>query len=240
MIEWIPGLSAGNIGLTAVLAVACAVMSIIFCVVMHKTAHIMQRLIKNPYLRVMAGGALIIVLTLIFGRDYNGAGGNIIEEAISGNAVPYAFIVKLVFTAVTLGAGFKGGEIVPSFFVGATLGCVLGPLMGLPASFSAAMCLVGVLCGVVNCPNASGDIGGRASALVPCRILALCAGVIFPQAGSTVLFQPEAELRQVRAQVYNPTPTDDLKVTNCKKVSVFSAFALFKHGNFIKMVTAMY
>ena len=159
VIEWIPGLSVGNIGLTAVLAVACAVMSIIFCVVMHKTAHIMQRLIKNPYLRVMAGGALIIVLTLIFGRDYNGAGGNIIEEAISGNAVPYAFIVKLVFTAVTLGAGFKGGEIVPSFFVGATLGCVLGPLMGLPASFSAAMCLVGVFCGVVNCPIASVILG---------------------------------------------------------------------------------
>ncbi len=159
VIEYIPGLSAGNLGLTAVLAAVCAVMSIVFCVVMHKTAHCMQKWIKNPYLRVIAGGVIIVALTLICGRDYNGAGGNIIAKAMGGQAVPYAFALKLVFTAVTLGAGFKGGEIVPSFFVGATLGCVLGPVLGLPASFSAAMCLVGVFCGVVNCPIASVVLG---------------------------------------------------------------------------------
>ena len=61
----------------------------------------------------------------------------------------------MLFTAVTLSAGFKGGEIVPTFFVGATFGCVAGPLLGVPAQFAAAVCLVGTFCGAVNCPLAS-------------------------------------------------------------------------------------
>ena len=75
-----------------------------------------------------------------------------IEE---GKAEPLAFLLKLVFTSVTLAAGFKGGEIVPSFFVGAALGCVIAPLIGLPAGFGAAVGLVSVFCGVTNCPISS-------------------------------------------------------------------------------------
>ena len=56
---------------------------------------------------------------------------------------------------ITLGSGYKGGEIVPSFFIGSTMGCVVGPLLGLPASLSAALGLIGVFCAVVNCPMAS-------------------------------------------------------------------------------------
>src|SRR5699024_9448684 len=65
------------------------------------------------------------------------------------------FLLKILFTALTLGAGFKGGEIVPSFFIGATLGCAVGPLLGLDPAFAAAIGLVAVFCGVVNCPMAS-------------------------------------------------------------------------------------
>ena len=59
------------------------------------------------------------------------------------------------FTAVTIGCGFKGGEVVPSFFVGATFGCWVGSLLGLPPAFTAAIGLVAVFCGAVNCPIAS-------------------------------------------------------------------------------------
>jgi H+/Cl- antiporter ClcA len=81
----------------------------------------------------------------------------IIEDIFhhGGSVVWYAFILKMVFTAMTLGGGFKGGEIVPSFFIGATLGCVLGPLLGLPAPLCAACGMVGVFCGVTNCPITS-------------------------------------------------------------------------------------
>lgn len=142
------------------LGILCAVISILFCVAMHKTKHVIQRFIKNPYIAVVSGAAVIIVLTLLVGnQDYNGAGGAIIEKAMEGEVVPYAFLLKIVFTAITLGAGFKGGEIVPCFFIGSTFGCLMGPILGLPASFGAALGLVGVFCGCVNCPLASIILG---------------------------------------------------------------------------------
>ena len=66
----------------------------------------------------------MIALTLLAGcRDYNGAGGHVIAAALGGTAKPEAFLLKIVFTAITLGCGFKGGEIVPTLFVGSTFGC---------------------------------------------------------------------------------------------------------------------
>ena len=66
-----------------------------------------------------------------------------------------SFFLKLLFPAFSIGSGFKGGEVVPTFFIGATLGCVAGPLLGIPAGFAAALGLVCVFCGAVNCPLAS-------------------------------------------------------------------------------------
>ena len=139
-----------------ILAALCAVVSIIFCVSMRKTALFGKKLIKNDYLRAVCGGILVILLTLLVGTyDYNGAGMNIVQKAIDGKANWYDFILKIIFTAVTLAAGFKGGEIVPTFFVGATFGCVCGSLLGLDPGFSAALGLTTLFCGVVNCPFAA-------------------------------------------------------------------------------------
>ncbi len=135
------------------LAALCAGLSILFCVTIHKITHLYKKYIPNPYLRAFVGGCLIVAITLLVGcYDYNGAGMDIIGKAMEGNAKPEAFAIKLIFTAITLGAGFKGGEIVPSFFIGATFGNVIGGLIGLPPSFGAALGLVAVFCGVVNCP----------------------------------------------------------------------------------------
>lgn len=137
-------------------AILCALMSIVLCEVLHATEHAAKR-VKNSYLRAVIGGVLIIGLTLLLGtRDYNGAGGDVIMLALSGTTNSnFAFLWKLLFTAVTIGFGFKGGEIVPTFFIGATFGCVIGPLLGIPAPVAAALGLVGMFCGVVNCPLAS-------------------------------------------------------------------------------------
>ena len=142
---------------TAALAVACAILSIVFCVAVHRTGHLAERFLKNPYLRAVVLGAALLGLTLLSGgRSFNGAGMDFVERAVAGEAVPwYAFVLKLVFTAVTLAAGYKGGEIVPTFFVGAAFGAVAGPLVGLPASYAAAIGMVGMFCGVVNCPFAA-------------------------------------------------------------------------------------
>ena len=141
----------------AVLAALCAILSEIFCHTMHFASKDAKNLISNPYLRAIAGGLVIIALTLLAGcRDYNGGGVEIIKAAIEdGKAKPFAFLLKMIFTAVTLGCGYKGGEIVPTFFIGATFGCVVGPLIGIPAGVAAAIGLTAMFCGAVNCPLAS-------------------------------------------------------------------------------------
>lgn len=140
-----------------VLAVICAIASIVFCEGMHHTEHMAHKRIRNPYLRAVVGGCLIIALTLLVGnQNYNGAGGNLIADAIEkGSAPTWGFLWKMIFTAITIGFGFKGGEIVPTFFIGACLGCIVGPLLGIPAGFAAALGLIGIFCGNVNCPIAS-------------------------------------------------------------------------------------
>ncbi len=151
-----PGLALGTMARVVVLAVACGVVSIWFCKVLHGVEHLAEKYLKNSYLRIAIGGLAIVGLTLLLGKtDYNGAGIEVIERAVNGQADTWAWLLKLLFTAITIGCGFKGGEVVPSFFVGATLGCVIAPLLGLSASFGAAIGLVCVFCGAVNCPIAS-------------------------------------------------------------------------------------
>lgn len=143
-----------------VIGILCAYVAMLFCKSIGLAGGLYKKYIKNPYLRVLAGAAIVIVLTLIVGNnDYNGAGTDVIEKAFAGEAFPAAFLLKIIFTALTLGAGFKGGEIVPTFFTGATFGCFAASLLGLSPSFGAAIGLLGAFCGVTNCPLATFILG---------------------------------------------------------------------------------
>ncbi len=138
------------------IGVACAIMAIVFCVCMHVGGKYMKKLIKNDYLRVVSGGLVIVALSLVLRtRDYNGGGMHVIFDALNGKAVPWAFLVKTLFTMITLSCGFKGGEIVPSFFVGATMGCTLAGLIGMPPALGAALGLIGMFSGITNAPIAA-------------------------------------------------------------------------------------
>ena len=102
-------------------------------------------------------GAMGIGITLLLGTtDYMGAGAELIEKAVEeGQARPLDFFWKLILTALTMRAGFRGGEIVPSFCIGATFGCVMGNWLGLSPSICAACGMAAVFCGVTNCPITS-------------------------------------------------------------------------------------
>lgn len=137
----------------SVLAVLCAGVSILFCIMLHSSDHLYKRFFKNAYIRIFVGGCLVIALTLLVGdQTYNGAGMNMIEQYMQGQVPPEAFILKMLFTPVTLGAGFKGGEIVPSFFTGAAFGCLFGNILGFSPSLCTAVGMTAVFCGVTNCP----------------------------------------------------------------------------------------
>lgn len=192
-----PALETGMLLRVALLAALCALVSILFCNAVHQAQAWMQAHMPNPWVRVVAGGAAVIALTYLLGStDYNGAGMNVIVAAVEhGTARPMAFLWKILLTAVTLGAGFKGGEVVPSFFVGATFGCVAGPLLGIPAEFAAALGLVAVFCAAVNCPVASiflsielfGD-GGMLYFAVACGISYMLSGYNGLYSSQTILY----------------------------------------------------
>lgn len=142
------------------LALLCALVSIFFCWLLHEVGHLYGHALPNPYIRVVVGGCLVIGLSLLLGTtDFTGAGMNLVHAAAAGNAHWYTFLLKMLFTATTLGAGYKGGEIVPSLAIGASFGCVLGGLLGIDPSLAAALGMVAVFCSVVNCPLASIFLG---------------------------------------------------------------------------------
>ena len=196
----VPGLNWLSALQVTGLAALCAVLSVIFCAVMHVSGHCFKKWMKNPYVRAIAGGAAIIALTLLVGtRDYNGAGAQVIERAIEGEARPQDFILKLIFTAITLGCGYKGGEIVPTFFVGATFGCVVGPLLGMNPGFAAAIALVATFCGNTNCPVASVFLGIELFGGQAVPLFALACAVSYMLSGYSSLYHkqllPEKELK---------------------------------------------
>ena len=191
-----PETDALTLARAAALALGCALVSILFCEALHRTEHLAARLVKNDYLRAFLGGCLVIALTLLAGcRDYNGAGGHVIAAALGGTAKPEAFLLKIVFTAVTLGCGFKGGEIVPTLFVGSTFGCAAGALLGLPAGFAAALGITGLFCGMTNCPLTSLLISvelfgadGLLCYAVVCAVSYVCSGYRGLYSSQTILY----------------------------------------------------
>lgn len=152
----IPDFTIPTALITTLLATLCAMVSILFCVVLHTSEKLYKKHLPNTYIRVCAGGVFIILLTLLAGnQDYNGAGMFVIERCFENDYVSYAFLLKILFTAVTLGAGYKGGEIVPSFFIGATFGCTFGNLLGFSPALCTAIGMGAIFCGVTNCPITS-------------------------------------------------------------------------------------
>ena len=109
----------------------------------------------NPMIKTAVGGIIIILMVYVVGsRDYLGLGVPLISQSFEENVHPFAFLGKLIFTSVTLGAGFQGGEVTPLFAIGATLGNSLAGVLQLYAPFLAALGFIAVFCGATNTPLA--------------------------------------------------------------------------------------
>ena len=139
----------------ALLASIGAGVSILFCKTL-KFAGKLSKKIENKYLRALIFSSVAVILIFIFGADkYAGTGMGIINRALSGEVDLFAFVIKIIITAICISAGLKGGEIIPSFFIGSTFGCMFGSIIGLPPEFAACIGILSVFCGVTNCPIAT-------------------------------------------------------------------------------------
>nr|MCR5054280.1 chloride channel protein [Lachnospiraceae bacterium] len=138
------------------LSLLCGLISIVFCMAMHKGEEISKKGIPNDYIRSVIFGTSILVLSLIFNDQvYNGTGTEYIHLCLNGDTRSLGFLIKMVFTVLSILAGYKGGEIVPSFFMGASLGSLYGNLLGFSPELCAALGLSGMFCSVTNCPITS-------------------------------------------------------------------------------------
>ncbi|MDD2980243.1 MAG: chloride channel protein [Hespellia sp.] len=138
------------------LAIACAFVGSLFCIMLRRTEGFYEANMENKYIRVAIGGFIVVIFSFVLQtQDYLGLGTQIIHSSFAEASRPEAFLLKLIFTCLTLCAGYKGGEIVPSLFIGATMGSAMSLLLGLPVELCAACGMVGVFCAVTNSPISS-------------------------------------------------------------------------------------
>lgn len=170
LVTAVPQLDWLLLGKTAVAAIAFGLASVVFSEATHTLHHTFARAIRWPLLRPVAGGLLVIALTYVLGtRAYLGLGvysppGDPDQVSITssftvGGADAFSWLWKIVFTAVTLSSGFKGGEVTPLFFIGATLGNVIGTALGAPVDLFAGLGFVAVFAGATNTPIACTMMG---------------------------------------------------------------------------------
>ncbi len=136
--------------------VAFGLASMLFVELTHAVKALHFRNVPYPPLRPFFGGVVVIGLALIMdSRDYLGLSLPLIQKSLNGEGVvTFAFLLKLIFTAITLGSGFLGGEVTPLFVIGSTLGYTLGRLMGVDPIFMASIGFVAVFAGSSNTPMA--------------------------------------------------------------------------------------
>lgn len=153
----IPSLSSTLILKVIILSSLSAVIAMLFCYSIECFENLFKKLFKNPYFRIVAGGVITVFITVLLkNNDYNGAGVHIIENIFeNGTFKAEAFFIKLVLTCIAVASGYKGGEIVPTLFIGATFGSLIASLIGLPVAFAAAVGMTALFSGVTNCPIAA-------------------------------------------------------------------------------------
>lgn len=161
-------LDASLMAKVVLVGIACGLVSKLFAELTHGLQHTLKRIAPSAVLRAALGGVLVIALVYLVGtRDYLGLGvrphepGSVtLLSAFSADgATPWSWWWKLLFTAVTLAAGFKGGEVTPLFFIGAALGNVLAALLGAPVDLFAGLGFIAVFAGATNTPLACTIMG---------------------------------------------------------------------------------
>lgn len=154
-IDEIPAFSLINLLWTLVAGVAFGLTALFFSYLKVFFTKQFQQFVKFPPLRPFIGGIIIVIVVLLISdTKYLGLGIPYIQASFSEGAASYDFIVKLLFTAFTLGAGYKGGEATPLFFIGATLGSALIWFIPMPISLLAALGFIAVFAGATNTPIA--------------------------------------------------------------------------------------
>ncbi|PSL32301.1 voltage-gated chloride channel family protein [Dyadobacter jiangsuensis] len=150
----IPEMSFINIIYAILAGIAFGMIAAAFSKTIHFCSQQFKQYIAYPPLRPVVGGIIVSVGVWLIGTRYIGLGVPVIVESFTTQLAPYDFALKIIFTIITLSAGFKGGEVTPLFFIGAALGNALSYFIPLPMGLLAGMGFVAVFAGATNTPLA--------------------------------------------------------------------------------------
>jgi H+/Cl- antiporter ClcA len=155
VIGTIPALSWWNLMMVACAAIVFGLTARAFAEVAHRSSGWIKQKIAYAPARPLIGGIVIASAVLLFGLDrYIGIGDAGIAASFQQSSAPYDFLGKMVFTIASLSSGFKGGEVTPLFYIGATLGSAIAPYLQMAVPFLAAIGFVAVFAGAANVPLA--------------------------------------------------------------------------------------
>lgn len=192
IIPLVPGLSYLNILITLAAGVIFGLAARSFSLLNHFLSGLFSK-IKYPPFKPFAGGViLLIIIHLIGNTRYIGLGIPVISEAFIQQEPYDAFIIKLLLTALTLASGFKGGEVTPLFFIGATLGSFLSMFLPLPVGLLAGMGFVAVFSGAANTPLACIFMGLELFGIAPGIYIALACATGYMFSGYKGIYSSQA------------------------------------------------
>ncbi len=166
----------------------------------HGVQAVLERFVPTYWLRPVIGGVAVIALTYLLGtQEYLGLGvlaqnpGDVTTVSVfhTGGADAWSWFWKLLFTAITLGAGFKGGEVTPLFFIGGALGNTLAGVLGLPVDLTAGLGLVAVFAGASNTPLACTLMGIELFGAQHAALLAVACWVSYHFSGYTGIYSAQ-------------------------------------------------
>jgi len=156
----IPELNIVNLAWVLPVGLLCGLIAMLFAKTTHFFGNLFSKYVGYPPLRPLIGGVVLAVAFCWIGTTkFVGLGVPTIVASFQNSSAPSDFILKLLFTCFTLGTGFKGGEVTPLFFVGATLGSALSGFIPLPIALLAGMGFVAVFSGATHTPVASTAMG---------------------------------------------------------------------------------
>jgi H+/Cl- antiporter ClcA len=188
----VPEFNFSTISYTIIIGILCGLAALLFSRSTHFWGSFFLKNIKFPPLRPFIGGIFLAVAIAGFGlTKYSGLGIPVIVDSFS-NANPwYYFLLKILFTGFTLGAGFKGGEVTPLFFVGATLGSALSLIIPMPIALLAGLGFVAVFSGATHTPIACTIMGMELFGIQPGIFIAIACTIAYFSSGTVGIYKAQ-------------------------------------------------
>ncbi|OAB25630.1 H+/Cl-antiporter ClcA [Flavobacterium fryxellicola] len=201
-IPFVPAITVINLFWVVLVSILFGLAAMLFSRSTHMWSHLFSKTIAFPPLRPFIGGIILAVALFFIGTTkYAGLGIPVIVDAFTTANAPSDFVLKILFTGFTLGAGFKGGEVTPLFFVGATLGSALSLIVPLPIALLAGMGFVAVFSGATHTPIACTVMGLELFGIESGLFVGLACGTAYFCSGSMGIYKAQI-VRGAKYQVY--------------------------------------